>query len=115
MVGRRRYSCSHRVLVVHEPLLEVGYTDNALPQRADAAVGPIEAITQRYFPVIPSVSTGAIDAAHFDPAGIPVYGVTGMWFDPDRNGQDGLNERVEVASVYVGRDYLTDLVRALVF
>jgi acetylornithine deacetylase/succinyl-diaminopimelate desuccinylase-like protein len=92
---------------------------NAAPPPLDpAVVGPIEGVTQRYFPgipVIPSMSTGATDAVHFAPAGIPVYGVTGMWFDPDGNGQHGLNERVEVASVYVGRDYLTDLIRALAY
>jgi len=45
--------------------------------------------------------------------GIPTYGVPGMWGDPDGNGAHGLNERLEVRSVYVGRDYLFDLVKAL--
>lgn len=88
----------------------------APPPLDPALMGPIEAVTARWFPgvpVIPAMSTGATDAVHFAPAGIPVYGVTGLWFDPDGNGQHGLDERVEVASVYVGRDYLTDLVRAL--
>ena len=32
--------------------------------------------------------------------------------DPDGNGAHGLNERMEVRSVYVGRDYMFDLVKA---
>ncbi|WP_137753099.1 hypothetical protein [Sphingopyxis sp. L1A2A] len=36
----------------------------------------------------------------------------GMWGDPDGNGAHGLNERMEVKSVYVGRDYMFDLVKA---
>jgi len=44
--------------------------------------------------------------------GIPVYGVPGGWGDPDGNGAHGLNERRSVRSVYVGRDFLTDLIKA---
>jgi hypothetical protein len=36
----------------------------------------------------------------------------GMWGDPDRDGAHGLNERMEGRSVYVGRDYMFDLVKA---
>jgi acetylornithine deacetylase/succinyl-diaminopimelate desuccinylase-like protein len=35
-----------------------------------------------------------------------------MWLDPDGNGVHGLNERIEVASLYTGRDFLTELVEA---
>ena len=43
--------------------------------------------------------------------GIPVYGVPGGGGDPDGNGVHGLNERRSVRSVFVGRDFLTDLVK----
>ena len=64
-------------------------------------------------PVIPSISTGATDGLYLAAVGIPTYGVPGAWGDPDGNGAHGLNERLEVRSVYVGRDYLYDLVKAL--
>ena len=35
----------------------------------------------------------------------------GGWGDPDGNGVHGLNERRSVRSVYIGRDFLTDLVK----
>lgn len=35
----------------------------------------------------------------------------GGWGDPDGNGVHGLNERRSIRSVFVGRDFLTDLVK----
>ena len=57
-------------------------------------------------PVIPKLEIGATDASHFTPAGIPTYGFTGLFFDPDGNGMHGLNERMRVEVLYQGRDFL---------
>jgi hypothetical protein len=43
--------------------------------------------------------------------GHPSYGPPGGFGDPDGNGVHGLNERRSVASVYIGRDFLSDLVK----
>lgn len=78
--------------------------------------GPVEKLAAKYFPgvaVFPSMSTGATDAVYLGAVGIPTYGVPGTWEDPDGNGAHGLNERMEVRSLYVGRDYLTELVKSL--
>jgi acetylornithine deacetylase/succinyl-diaminopimelate desuccinylase-like protein len=86
------------------------------PALDPAIIGPMETLSAKYFPgvpVIPSMSTGATDGLYMSAVGIPTYGVPGMWGDPDGNGAHGLNERLEVRSVYVGRDYLFDLVKAL--
>lgn len=86
------------------------------PALDPAIIGPMEKLSAKYFPgvpVIPSMSTGATDGLYMSAVGIPTYGVPGMWGDPDGNGAHGLNERLEVRSVYVGRDYLFDLVKAL--
>ena len=86
------------------------------PPLDPAIIGPMETLSAKYFPgvpVIPSLSTGATDGLHLSAVGIPTYGVPGMWGDPDGNGAHGLNERLEVRAVYVGRDYLFDLVKAL--
>ncbi|WP_166208581.1 M20/M25/M40 family metallo-hydrolase [Cognatiluteimonas telluris] len=87
-----------------------------MPALDPAIIGPMETLSAKYFPgvpVIPSMSTGATDGLYLSAVGIPTYGVPGAWFDPDGNGAHGLNERLEVRSVYVGRDYLFDLVKAL--
>ena len=79
-------------------------------------IGPIETLAAKYFPgvpVIPSMSTGATDGVYTGGAGIPTYGVPSAWGDPDGNGAHGLNERLQIAGIYTGRDYLFDLVKAL--
>ncbi len=76
---------------------------------------PAKALAAKYFPgvpVVPAMSNGYTDATFLGAVGIPTYGVPGMWGDPDGNGVHGLNERVEVRSLYVGRDYLYDLIKA---
>ena len=85
------------------------------PPLDPAIIGPMEKLSAKYFPgvpVIPSMSTGATDGLYLSAVGIPTYGVPGPWGDPDGNGVHGLNERIQVRSVYVGRDYLFDLVKA---
>ena len=77
-------------------------------------VGPMEQLVAKHFPgvpVIPTMSTGATDGVYLAAVGIPTYGVPGEWGDPDGNGAHGLNERLEVRSLYEGRDYLFDLVK----
>jgi acetylornithine deacetylase/succinyl-diaminopimelate desuccinylase-like protein len=88
----------------------------AVPPPLDPKImAPAEKLVARYFPgvsLIPTMMTGATDATFIAPIGIPTYGVPGPWGDPDGNGMHGLNERMEVRSVYVGRDFLYDLVKA---
>jgi acetylornithine deacetylase/succinyl-diaminopimelate desuccinylase-like protein len=86
------------------------------PPLDPAIIGPMERLSEKYFPgvpVIPGMSTGATDGLYLSAVGIPVYGVPGAWGDPDGNGAHGLNERLEVRAVYMGRDYLFDLVKEL--
>ncbi|ALH79171.1 M20/M25/M40 family metallo-hydrolase [Sphingopyxis macrogoltabida] len=78
-------------------------------------IGPMEKLVAQYWPglkVIPSMSNGYTDATFLGAVGIPTYGIPGIWGDPDGNGVHGLNERVEVKAIYVGRDYMFDLVKA---
>jgi acetylornithine deacetylase/succinyl-diaminopimelate desuccinylase-like protein len=88
----------------------------AVPPPLDPKIiGPAEALVAKYFPgvpLIPSMSTGATDGIFLEAIGIPVYGAPGGWGDPDGNGAHGLNERRSVRSAYIGRDFLTDLVKA---
>lgn len=79
-------------------------------------IGPMERLAVKHFPgvpVIPAMSTGATDGLYLSAVGIPVYGIPGLWRDPDGNGTHGLNERIGVRSLYDGRDYIFDLVKLL--
>ena len=78
-------------------------------------MGPAKVLAAKYFPgvpVVPMMSNGYTDSTFLTAIGIPAYGVPGAWGDPDGNGAHGLNERIEVRSVFVGRDYLYDLIKA---
>ena len=78
-------------------------------------VEPARKLVAKYFPgvpLVPQMANGYTDATFLGAVGIPTYGVPGMWGDPDGNGVHGLNERLEVAALYTGRDFLGELVGA---
>jgi len=85
------------------------------PPLTDAIMKPILALAAKRWPgvpVIPMLDIGATDASFMTPAGIPTYGFTAMFFEPDGSRLHGLNERIRVNVLYEGRDFLTDLVKA---
>ena len=88
----------------------------AVPPTLDPKViGPMQAVAAKHFPgipLLPIMSTGATDAVFVGAAGIPVYGAPGIFIDRDMGGIHGLDERIRVKSLYDGRDYLFDLVKA---
>lgn len=78
-------------------------------------VEPARRLVAKYFPgvpLVPQMANGYTDAPFLGAVGIPTYGVPGFWGDPDGNGVHGLNERIEVRSLYDGRDFLFDLIKA---
>jgi acetylornithine deacetylase/succinyl-diaminopimelate desuccinylase-like protein len=85
------------------------------PPMDPKVIGPIAALTAKYFPgvpLVPTMSTGATDGIYLEAVGIPTYGAPGIWANPDLNGIHGLNEHLEVASLMKGRAFLYDLVLA---
>ena len=77
-------------------------------------LGTIERVTEEMWPgvpVIPTMSTGATDGLYFRNAGIPVYGVSGLFYD--QPNAHGMNENIPVKSFYEGQEFLYRLVRAL--
>ena len=77
-------------------------------------LGPAEQLAAKMWPGVPQVrqmSAGATDGAFLTPVGIPTYGISGIFVDPDGNGVHGLNERLRVKVLYDGRDYLYRLMK----
>jgi acetylornithine deacetylase/succinyl-diaminopimelate desuccinylase-like protein len=75
---------------------------------------PIEKLADEMWPgvpVVPTLEPGATDAQFLDPAGIPTYGISGLFQDSDLGHIHGLNERIRVQSVYDGRTFLYRLVK----
>ena len=106
--------------VVADPGIKVTFVDapelvSPAPPLTRAILGPIEAITEAMWPgvpVVPSMAAGATDGRFLTPAGIPTYGVSGIFSDPATTNAHGLNERVRVQSLYEGRVFLDRLIRA---
>ena len=79
-----------------------------------AVMQPVQSVAHELWPgvpVVPSLEPGASDAQFLNPAGIPTYGISGIFNDPDGGHIHGLNERVRVQSVYEGREFLYRLVK----
>jgi acetylornithine deacetylase/succinyl-diaminopimelate desuccinylase-like protein len=64
-------------------------------------------------PVIPTMSTGATDGRFLRAAGIPTYGVSGIFAEPGENNAHGRDEKLRVKSFYDGLEFLDQLVRRL--
>jgi acetylornithine deacetylase/succinyl-diaminopimelate desuccinylase-like protein len=106
------------VAVIADPKITVTQVSEARPIAVPPPldpkiVAPAEKLVAKYFPgvpLVPTMSTGATDGIFLEAIGIPVYGVPGGWSDPDGNGVHGLNERRSERAVFVGRDFLDDLI-----
>jgi acetylornithine deacetylase/succinyl-diaminopimelate desuccinylase-like protein len=62
-------------------------------------------------PLIPYQVNGADDGRFLTPAGIPTYGLSGLFREPGNDGTHGLNEHIRVQSLYDGRDFLYAVVK----
>jgi carboxypeptidase PM20D1 len=74
---------------------------DASPLREDVMKALRKAIDQRVpgLPIVPSMSAGATDSLYFRNAGVPSYGVGGLFIRPEDRFAHGLNERIPVASI----------------
>ncbi len=76
---------------------------------------PIENATRSMWkdvPVVPIMGTGATDSLYFRQAGIPMYGVSGLFGDIDDNRAHGRDERLGVREFYEGQEFLDKLVKS---
>ncbi|WP_372784117.1 M20/M25/M40 family metallo-hydrolase [Phenylobacterium sp.] len=76
--------------------------------------GPAETVARQMWPgvpLVPAMSTGATDGRFLTAAGVPTYGLSGMFGESDGGGVHGLNERIRVRSLYEGREYLYRVVK----
>jgi acetylornithine deacetylase/succinyl-diaminopimelate desuccinylase-like protein len=86
------------------------------PPLSAEIMDPVNKITADMWPgtpVIPTMLVAATDGRFLNNAGIPTYGISGMFRDIDGGGVHGLNERIRVKSLYDGQEFLYRLVKAL--
>jgi acetylornithine deacetylase/succinyl-diaminopimelate desuccinylase-like protein len=76
----------------------------------------VSALAAEMWPGVPvqaSMSAGYTDNRWLRSAGIPAYGVSGLFSDTGRNGVHGRDERIAVKDVYTSKEFLYRLVKQL--
>ena len=91
----------------------LGAPPSAVNPELLAAVTSITAKMWGNIPVIPFMVTGATDGKHLRAAGIPTFGVSGIFAEGAENNMHGRDEKLRVKSYYEGLAFLDQLVRAL--
>ena len=106
--------------VVADSAVAVSAIDTAVPSPPSPLVpevfAPLERVTQELWPgvpVIPAMETGATDGLFLRNAGMPVYGVSGVFLDADDIRAHGRDERIRVSDYFAGAEFSYRFVRAL--
>jgi acetylornithine deacetylase/succinyl-diaminopimelate desuccinylase-like protein len=84
------------------------------PPLTPEILGPVETLSKEMFPgvpVVPAQASGGTDGRFLTPAGIPTYGVSGIFSDGATSNAHGLNERIRVQSLMEGREFLYRLTK----
>lgn len=103
--------------VAGDTAVQVGVVTPATPSPPSpltpAIMTPIERVTERLWkiPVVPVMETGATDGLYLRNAGIPVYGVSGVFIDINDVRAHGRDERIGVQDFYDGVEYIYQLVK----
>lgn len=98
------------ILPVGEPA-----TAAPLPPLTAAVLDPVRRIAKTLWPtaaLVPTMTTGATDGRFLNAAGIPTYGLSGMFHDAEGSHAHGLDERIRVRSLMEGRRFLHEVIKA---
>jgi acetylornithine deacetylase/succinyl-diaminopimelate desuccinylase-like protein len=106
--------------VVNDPKVTISLTYTSTvsplsPLRKDV-LGILDRLTTSMWPgviVTPDMSTGATDGRLLRAAGIPVYGISGMFGDSDDIRAHGKDERIGVKEFYKGVEFMYRFIKAL--
>jgi len=108
------------IRVLADPLIKVtqdGEIDAAGPSALTPEIlQPIVEVTKAMWPgvdIVPAMSTGATDGRYFRAAGVPCFGVSGLFGDMDDVRAHGRDERMGVKQLAEGDLFLRRLVARL--
>jgi acetylornithine deacetylase/succinyl-diaminopimelate desuccinylase-like protein len=100
----------------------VGVKARGEPRASEASdpqapvMGTIQRVSESMWPgvpVVPLMSAGATDGSRLRNAGIPTYGVSGLFVEYGEMRMHGRDERLAVRSFLEGAEFLYRLVRSL--
>lgn len=106
--------------VVADPQVSVATTgdmgmQSPPPPLSERIMAPVRRVAAEIWPgvvIVPTMSTGATDGRFLNAAGVPTYGLSGMFHDAEGSHAHGLNERIRVRSLLDGRRFLYEVVRS---
>jgi acetylornithine deacetylase/succinyl-diaminopimelate desuccinylase-like protein len=85
-----------------------------IPPLTEAIVAPARQVAESIWPgvtIVPTMLPGYTDGKYLNPAGIPTYGLSGLFEDTEGNYIHGLNERMRVKALMDGRRFLYEVVK----
>jgi acetylornithine deacetylase/succinyl-diaminopimelate desuccinylase-like protein len=85
-----------------------------MPPLSESIVGPARKVAESIWPgvaIVPTMLPGYTDGKYLNPAGVPTYGLSGLFEDAEGNHIHGLNERMRVRSLMEGRQFLYEVVK----
>ena len=91
-----------------------GGVQSPMPPLTETIVGPARKVAESIWPgvtIVPTMLPGYTDGKYLNPAGVPTYGVSGLFEDAEGNYIHGLNERIRVQSLMEGRRFLHEVVK----
>ncbi len=106
--------------VLADDRIVVSVVGEAVPAPASAInpaiVSKLEALSGKLYgglPIVPVMDTGASDGKYLRIAGIPSYGVPGVFEDVDDTRAHGKDERIGVKDFYDGMDFYYEFIKSL--
>ena len=106
--------------VLADDRIAVTIVGEAIPAPASAInpaiVSKLEALSSKLYgglPIVPVMDTGASDGKYLRIAGIPAYGVPGVFEDVDDVRAHGKDERIGVKDFYDGVDFYYEFIKSL--
>ncbi|HSF16180.1 MAG TPA: M20/M25/M40 family metallo-hydrolase [Vicinamibacteria bacterium] len=83
--------------------------------REDVVAAVTRAVHARYpdVEIVAFMESGGTDGVHFRKAGVPTWGVSGIFMNPDEMYAHGLDERVPISGFYGALDHWSVIIRAL--
>lgn len=108
------------VQILDDPQIKVSavappHTSPASPLRKDVLEADERVVGEMWpgTPVIPTMETGATDGYRLRDAGIPTYGISGVFIDMNDVRAHGRDERILQSSFYEGVDFFYRYIKAL--
>ncbi len=102
-------------MTIGRSVASASITNPPSPLHSDV-MGALEKVSAEMWPgvtLVPVMDAGASDGAIARAAGIPTYGVSGLWMDVNDDRSHGRDERILVSSFYEGVDFYYRFTKAL--